>query len=196
MCCASLTTVRNGLMTRTSAAGGIPAVVTYGVLNDPAGKSQCELDIVASEPDGTVLAIGEAKSGETLGHKPLTRLRHATELLRARDRVATDAQPVLLLFGGAGFTAELTASAAGSDGKIQLIGLDRLLRRLIIDIYRVMPLGADAFRPGDLGGDTLDGAVVGRRHHELETGQRGGRRCDPVRHLLGLPREWRTGEGP
>jgi hypothetical protein len=106
--------------------GGNPAVVTYGVLNDPAGKSQCELDIVASEGDGTVLAIGEAKSGETIGRKHLARLRHATDLLRARGKVAPDTQPVLLLFGGAGFTAELTASAADSDGKIQLIGLDRL----------------------------------------------------------------------
>jgi AAA+ ATPase superfamily predicted ATPase len=113
-------------ITDSATLGGNPAVVTHGVLNDPAGKSQVELDIVASERDGTVLAIGEAKSGETIGHKHLARLRHATELLRVRGSVTTDAQPVLLLFGGAGFTEELAASAADSDGKIQLIGLDRL----------------------------------------------------------------------
>jgi AAA+ ATPase superfamily predicted ATPase len=106
--------------------GGSPARVTYGVLNDPAGKSQCELDVVASESDGTVLAIGEAKSGEIIDHKHLARLQRASELLRTRGSLALDAQPVLLLFGGAGFTPELIASAASTDGMIQLIDLERL----------------------------------------------------------------------
>jgi AAA+ ATPase superfamily predicted ATPase len=106
--------------------GGTPASVTQGVLNDRAGKSQRQLDIVVRDAQGEMLAIGEAKSGETMGTKHLARLREAAALLPEQQRIPADPQPTLLLFSGTGFTSELTADAADSGGEIQLIGLDRL----------------------------------------------------------------------
>lgn len=108
--------------------GGVPSAVTQGVLKDQAGKSQLQLDVVALGPDRTVLAIGEAKWGETIGMKHFGRLYRATELLRGAGKIPADAQPVLLLFSGTGFTEELAAHAAGSDGTVQLVGLERLYR--------------------------------------------------------------------
>lgn len=73
-----------------------------------------------------LVAIGEAKSGEVIGHGYLSRLREAADLLRAQRHVEPDAHPVLLLFTGVGFTRELNAEAADSGGTVQLIGLERL----------------------------------------------------------------------
>jgi AAA+ ATPase superfamily predicted ATPase len=106
--------------------GGEPSGVGQGVLNDPAGRSQFELDIVVQNAHGDVIAIGEAKSGEIIGGRHLARLRSAVGLLRSRQRIGADSSPVLLLFSGAGFTRELEAEAASSGGTIQLVGLDRL----------------------------------------------------------------------
>jgi hypothetical protein len=61
---------------------------------------------------------------DDLWHLP--RLRHATELLRGQRKIAASAQPVLLLFSGAGFTDELISHAAHGDGAIHLVDLDRL----------------------------------------------------------------------
>jgi AAA+ ATPase superfamily predicted ATPase len=104
----------------------MPATVMQGVLNDKAGKSQLQVDIVVRDGRGLVSATGEVKWGETVGVRHLLRLRHATELLRERNEVPESASPVLLLYSGAGFTEDLAAQAARSDGKIQLVGLDRL----------------------------------------------------------------------
>ena len=106
--------------------GGEPDVVSHGVLNDPAGRSQRQLDIVVRDSRRGLVAIGEAKSGEVIGHGHLNRLREAADLLRAQRYVEPDTHPVLLLFSGVGFTRELIAEAAGSGGTVQLIGLERL----------------------------------------------------------------------
>jgi uncharacterized protein len=60
----------------------------------------------------------------TNGH--LKRLREAVDLLRTQGHVASDAHPVLLFFSAVGFTPELAAEAANSEGTVQLIGLERL----------------------------------------------------------------------
>lgn len=106
--------------------GGDPAVVAQAVLNDRAGKTQHQLDLVVKDSDGGVLAIGEAKSGETVSMSHLTRLRHAVDLIRGQQRLSEDFQPKLLLFSGTSFNPELAREAEASNGTIQLIGLDRL----------------------------------------------------------------------
>jgi AAA+ ATPase superfamily predicted ATPase len=106
--------------------GGDQASVAQAVLNNQAGRTQVQLDIVVKDSRREVLAIGEAKSGETMTTRHLTRLREATELLRAQHKIRADAKPRLLLFSGTGFTRELEEAATASDGTVHLIGLDRL----------------------------------------------------------------------
>lgn len=106
--------------------GGLPTAVSQGVLNDKAGRSQCQLDVVVTDVARQVLSIGEVKWGETMGIRHLARLRHASELLRAQQKIPQHAQAVCLLFSGAGFSDELKTEAARSSGTIQLVGLDRL----------------------------------------------------------------------
>ncbi len=106
--------------------GGEPDTVSHGVLNDPAGRSQRKLDIVVRDSRRGLVAIGEAMSGEVIGHGHLSQLREAVNLLRAQSHLEPGVQPVLLLFSGAGFTPGLAAEAADSGGTVQLIGLERL----------------------------------------------------------------------
>jgi|GEM_PF-5168760 len=105
---------------------GLPGTVMQGVLNDKARRSQHQVDIVVRDSHGLISAIGEVKWGETAGVRHLQRLRHAADLLREWHEFAEPAGPVLLLYSGAGFTEDLTTQAAHSDGKIQLVGLERL----------------------------------------------------------------------
>jgi AAA+ ATPase superfamily predicted ATPase len=105
-----------------------PSEVGSGTVNDPANRTQIEIDVVAlsaqeANKPRRIVSLGEAKWGEVIGHHHLQRLVTARDLLRLKgyDTEAT----VLALYGGAGFTAELTAAAA-TDDRILLIGLDRL----------------------------------------------------------------------
>lgn len=105
-----------------------PSEVGAGTVNDPANRTQIEIDVVAlsaqhANSPRRVLSLGEVKWGEVIGHHHLQRLATARDLLRAKgyDTEAT----VLALYGGAGFTDELTAAAAVDNG-ILLVGLDRL----------------------------------------------------------------------
>jgi uncharacterized protein len=66
--------------------GGEPDTVASGVLNNPAGKSQYQLDIVVRDEHEEVLAVGEVKWGETVGTRHLTWLREAVGLFRAQRR--------------------------------------------------------------------------------------------------------------
>lgn len=106
--------------------GGEPASVTSGVLNNPAGKAQFQIDLVVRDTQGEVIAVGEAKAGEIIGRRHLTRLRDAVALLRAQKHIAPDAEPRLLLISGAGFEKDLLATAEASGGQIQLLDLERL----------------------------------------------------------------------
>lgn len=106
--------------------GGEPETVGQGVLNDKAGRTQLQLDLVVRDSRGEVLAIGEAKSGETIGTRHLSRLFRAIELLREQGRITAGNAPKILLFGGGEFTPEVTARAEASGATIQCIDLDRL----------------------------------------------------------------------
>ncbi|MGH3905769.1 MAG: ATP-binding protein [Pseudonocardiaceae bacterium] len=109
--------------------GGVPATVGHGSVNDAAGRTSHEVDIVALGNPGagprSVLALGETKWDEQMGLAHLDRLRHIRGLLERRPGVdATGAK--LLCASGAGFTPELRAAADASEA--MLLDLDRLYR--------------------------------------------------------------------
>ena len=108
--------------------GGLRTRVASGTLPDPANKTRHELDIVVfgRQPDGReqILAIGEAKTGETVGRGHLHRLEQLRDLLTTRDERATP-DLKLLLFSGRGFSDGLEAQAQQRTD-IELVDLDRL----------------------------------------------------------------------
>jgi hypothetical protein len=105
------------------AAGGFPARVEPGTVNDPGSKKTHQVDVAAFGLDAAnreaLLAIGEAKWHEAMGIGHLERLRHIRSLLTAQGRHGA-ATARLLCFSGAGFTAELADEAARS-GDIRLL---------------------------------------------------------------------------
>jgi hypothetical protein len=102
-----------------------PTEVGSGTVNDPANRPQIEIDVVALNGGRRILSLGEAKWGEVIGHYHLERLARARDLLKPKGYDTDDT--VLTLYGGAGFTAELTAAAA-TDDRILLVDLARLYR--------------------------------------------------------------------
>lgn len=110
--------------------GDFPAEVGSGVVNDPANRTQIEIDVVvlaAPEPGRPrrILSLGEAKWGETMGTSHLARLSRARDLLAAKGYDTRDT--VLACYGGSGFTDDLRAAAA-QDTRALLVDLDRLYR--------------------------------------------------------------------
>ncbi|MGH3949709.1 MAG: AAA family ATPase [Pseudonocardiaceae bacterium] len=103
-----------------------PSRVAAAIVNDPAARSSHELDVVvfgqAEEQQAPVVAIGEAKWGETMGHDHLARLRHIRGLLAAQGRFGSD-DATLICYSGSGFTQDLKAEARQSrDIKLIAIG--------------------------------------------------------------------------
>ena len=114
----------------TELFGDHPAEVGSATVNDPANRTQIEIDVVAlaaPEPNSPrrISCLGEAKWSEVIGHHHLERLIRARELLNLKGYLTDNT--TLACFGGAGFTEELMAAAA-ADSRIELIGLDRLYR--------------------------------------------------------------------
>ncbi|MDX2207459.1 MAG: hypothetical protein SFU57_07435 [Gemmatimonadales bacterium] len=104
--------------------GGSPDHVGPSVAS--VGGTECQLDVVvaagsdgAPSADRTVLAIGEAKAGMTLGPDHLRRLEKSRASLGERA-----AQAKLLLFAPA-FTQSLI-TASGKRPDVELVDLDRL----------------------------------------------------------------------
>ncbi|WP_026311225.1 AAA family ATPase [Parafrankia elaeagni] len=93
--------------------------VTSGVVNDPSARASHQLDVVAfgfdddDQGQERLLAIGEAKWGETMGLAHLDRLRRIRELLSAQGRPGA-ATARLACFSAAGFGEQLQAAAAQS----------------------------------------------------------------------------------
>lgn len=115
----------------TATLGGVPGEVGRTVVNDPGGRARHEIDVVAlaagqrpQRRDATILALGEAKaSAAPRGVGDLARLERGRELLIGSGAAAAEAR--LLVFGRAGFTAELRG-VAGRRHDIELIDLERL----------------------------------------------------------------------
>ncbi|MCP2326654.1 hypothetical protein HDA40_005161 [Hamadaea flava] len=108
--------------------GGFPAEVGSGVVNDPANRTQIEIDVAvlaAQESNGSrrILSLGEAKWGEVIGNHHLDRLARARELLTLKGYFTDDT--VLACYGGAGFTPEVLATAA-KDPRVLLVDLQQL----------------------------------------------------------------------
>jgi uncharacterized protein len=110
--------------------GGLPATVGQGVLNDPAGRTTHQVDVVVTGIAGAqngktpLLAIGEAKWGETMGSHHLDRLRRVRTLLDAHGKYDTS-DTKLICFSGAGFTDGLRGQSA-VDHDIMLIDANEL----------------------------------------------------------------------
>lgn len=99
--------------------GDRPARVGSTIVNDPGGRTRHELDVIALDPSGRILAIGEAKFGATMGTNHLQRLRRIRDLLATSHDVTGTR---LLCFSAARFAPELAAGAPGET----LIDLSRL----------------------------------------------------------------------
>lgn len=112
------------------ALGGVPTRVGTAVVNDAAGRSQHQLDVVAlqdqpGQRSARVLLLGEAK------HSTTTRsIRDVTRLERIRDLVARRedldlSETRLAVFGAGGFDRALR-QAAQDRSDLALIDLDNL----------------------------------------------------------------------
>lgn len=107
--------------------GGLPAKVTHGVITDAASKSAHEVDVVVtgiSDGKAPLLAIGEAKWGETMGTRHLERLRHIRTLISGLGKYDTTST-ALICFSAAGFTNELR-NRAEEDTSILLVSAEEL----------------------------------------------------------------------
>ncbi len=111
--------------------GDYPNRVGAGTVNDPANKASHELDVVAFGLDDDnrtpLIAIGEAKWGETMSVGHLARLRRIRALLVGQGRLGAQTAK-LTCYSGAGFSAELRRLAE-EDTDIILVGLDDLYRQ-------------------------------------------------------------------
>jgi hypothetical protein len=74
------------------------------------------------DPDGGLLAVGESKWGDVMGMGHLGRMEKIVDVLAAQGRHPG----VIVLFSGAGFTPDLTSTAAASGGRVQLVDLERM----------------------------------------------------------------------
>ena len=108
--------------------GGLPAKVGQGAINDAAGKSVHQVDVVvtgiADSKKTPLLAIGEAKWGEVMGGDQAERLRQIRSLLAAQGRYDTS-QTKLLCFSAAGFKDSLQLEAT-EDSDLILVDANEL----------------------------------------------------------------------
>jgi uncharacterized protein len=100
--------------------------VAAGVVTDPAARGQIEIDVAVLGPAvpgerRSVISLGEAKWGDTMGIRHLARLRRARDLLAANGFDTSEA--VLACYARAGFDPELR-SAAGPG--VLLVDLDAI----------------------------------------------------------------------
>jgi AAA+ ATPase superfamily predicted ATPase len=105
--------------------GDYPNRVGGGTVNDAANRIAHEVDIVAfgltDDDRRPLIALGEAKWGDTMGLGHLDRLRRVRTLLAAQGRLGAETAR-LACFSGAGFTDDLVAAAA-ADETIVLVTL-------------------------------------------------------------------------
>jgi len=104
---------------------GLVSRVTSGVVNDPSARASHQLDVVAfglddDQAQERLVAVGEAKWGETMGLAHLDRLRRVRDLLSGQGRPGAPTAR-LLCFSAAGFSERL-ATAAAESPDIMLVG--------------------------------------------------------------------------
>lgn len=105
--------------------GGVITEVGGGELNDKSERAKFEVDVAAVglREDGRsgTLTLGEAKWSTTMTTEHLRRLRRIKRVLREHPQVPTDERTRLMLFTAGGFSEELVAEAAASDGEVRLV---------------------------------------------------------------------------
>lgn len=117
---------RDWALLTPSAFADLPTEVGSGVVTDPAGNRQIQIDVAvlaAARPGEPrrVLSLGEAKWGKKLGRRHVDRLKHARDVLQ---RMGYDtAQTVLACYSGAGFEDDF---AVADRDDVLLIGLNGL----------------------------------------------------------------------
>jgi len=103
------------LQADTGLFGGPVAEVGSGIVNDPANRTQIEIDVAVLAPPEPgrprrLLSLGEVKWGQVMTAQDTVRLTRARDLLAASFDVS---DCVLACYSAAGFSADL-CSAAGS----------------------------------------------------------------------------------
>lgn len=108
--------------------GGLPARVVQGAINDAAGRSVHQVDVVVSgiadRGRAPLLAIGEAKWGEVMDIRHLQRLQQVRHLLAAASRCDAS-RTKLICLSGAGFSDGLREAATTGDDLL-LVGAAEL----------------------------------------------------------------------
>jgi uncharacterized protein len=102
--------------------GGVARTVRRGLVPDAEQRQTHEVDVVVLGEKDRVLAVGEAKWGEVMGPRDVSRLRRVLTLLEARGYETRDT--LVACFSGKGFSAELKRSAAAE--RVVLVDLERL----------------------------------------------------------------------
>lgn len=102
--------------------GGVAGEVGSGVVNDPAGRTQIEIDVVVLAPAQPgrrrkILSLGEVKWGQVMGRHHVERLSRARDLLSASFDTA---DCVLACYSAAGFHDDLTSA---KDARLALVAL-------------------------------------------------------------------------
>lgn len=96
--------------------GDLPGLVGAGVVNDPAARTQIEVDVAVLAPEDPgrprrVLSLGEVKWDSVMTLRHVERLRRARDLLAVRGFETRDA--VLACYSGGGFDDALRHEARG-----------------------------------------------------------------------------------
>jgi uncharacterized protein len=102
--------------------------VGSGVVNDPANRTQIQIDVAVLAPQEPgrprrILSLGEAKWGETMGGHHVGRLARARDLLSASYDTS---DCVLACYSAAGFNDDLRKA---KDPRLALITLDEIYAR-------------------------------------------------------------------
>lgn len=112
-----------------SMLGGYLGQVGSGIVVDPAGRQQIEIDLAVTKAGSggskaSVAMLGEAKWGTVMGIGQLDRLSRARDVLASRGMDTSQCH--LACFSAAGFSTALAARAKADD--VLLIGLQDLYR--------------------------------------------------------------------
>jgi hypothetical protein len=116
-------------MAGASLFGELPAGVGHGTVNDSGERTQIQVDVAvlaAPAPDEPrrILSLGEAKWGEVMSVRHLTRLARARDLLAAKKYDTSGT--ILACYSAAGFDRELREQAKRAPGRVLLIGPEDL----------------------------------------------------------------------
>ena len=111
---------------RPDVFGGPPGEVGSGVVTDPAGRTQIEIDVAVLAPaepgrPRRILSLGEVKWDRAMDLRHVERLRRARDLLAIKGFDTGDT--LLSCYSGADFDPGLVAARGGD---IHLVGLDEI----------------------------------------------------------------------